>query len=368
MWCSWASRSRNSWYTSSTTSLMRASGRSTLLITRTTGRWLSRALRSTKRVCGSGPSLASTSRSTPSTIASPRSTSPPKSAWPGVSTMLIFTSPYWTATFLARMVMPFSRSRSPESRTRSATSWFSRKAPDCQSMASTRVVFPWSTWATMATLRRSDRTGIRTAQSREPRGLPKPVLLGVLPDATGRTRERGRFAFQSDPADADNAQMRERGRARSSVVRLFGVHAAISLIPVLVLGAALALNFKSEAQRRGLNEGESQAALVAETGVEPLFPEGHLLTPALTQTQREGLSRLASNKIILRLRLRDLTGQVVWSADESGMNATLEDEAVEAATGEPVAVLTHVNADANDEGPTGVQAVEVYRALEAGDP
>ena len=39
---------------------------------------------------------------------------------------------------------------------------------------------------------------------------------------------------------------------------------------------------------------------------------------------------------------------VVWSADESGMNATLEDEAVEAATGEPVAVLTHVNADANE--------------------
>ncbi|MBV8979705.1 MAG: hypothetical protein JO086_02290 [Acidimicrobiia bacterium] len=29
------------------------------------------------------------------------------------------------------------------------------------------------------------------------------------------------------------------------------MHAAISLIPVLVLGAALALNFKSEAQRAG---------------------------------------------------------------------------------------------------------------------
>ena len=40
-----------------------------------------------------GPSEASTSRSTPSTIVRPRSTSPPKSAWPGVSTMLSFTSP-----------------------------------------------------------------------------------------------------------------------------------------------------------------------------------------------------------------------------------------------------------------------------------
>ena len=49
----------------------------------------SSALRSTKRVCGSGPSEASTSSMTPSTIDSVRSTSPPKSAWPGVSTMLI---------------------------------------------------------------------------------------------------------------------------------------------------------------------------------------------------------------------------------------------------------------------------------------
>ncbi len=73
---------------------------------------------------------------------SARSTSPPKSAWPGVSTMLIFV-PWWrTAVFLARIVMPFSRSRSIESMTRSATSWFSRNEPDCQSIASTRVVLP----------------------------------------------------------------------------------------------------------------------------------------------------------------------------------------------------------------------------------
>ena len=56
--------------------------------------------------------------------------------------------------------MPFSRSRSIESMTRSATSWLARKAPDCQSIWSTSVVLPWSTWATIATLRRSSRTAI----------------------------------------------------------------------------------------------------------------------------------------------------------------------------------------------------------------
>ena len=38
--------------------------------------------------------------------------------------MFTFVSPIWTAVFLARIVMPFSRSRSIESSTRSATSWF----------------------------------------------------------------------------------------------------------------------------------------------------------------------------------------------------------------------------------------------------
>src|SRR3954447_5843313 len=165
-----ASRSRNSSYTSFTTSAGRASLRSTLLITSTTGNFSSSAFRRTNRVCGSGPSDASTSSSTPSTIVRARSTSPPKSAWPGVSTMLILVSPSDTAVFLARIVMPFSRSRSIESITRSATSWFSRKEPDCQSIASTSVVFPWSTCATIATLRRSLRRASTTSACDAGRG------------------------------------------------------------------------------------------------------------------------------------------------------------------------------------------------------
>src|SRR5512139_1768197 len=53
------------------------------------------------------------------------------------------------------IVIPFSRSRSIESITRSGTAWCSRKMPLCFSIASTRVVFPWSTWAMIATLRMS---------------------------------------------------------------------------------------------------------------------------------------------------------------------------------------------------------------------
>ena len=62
-----------------------------------------------------------------------------------------------TAVFFARMVMPFSRSRSFESITRSTTASLVRNTPAWRSMWSTRVVLPWSTWATMATLRMFSR-------------------------------------------------------------------------------------------------------------------------------------------------------------------------------------------------------------------
>ena len=77
----------------------------------------------------------------------------------GVSTMLIFTSPpicgSWIemAVFLARIVIPRSRSRSIESITRSATGWLSRKTRACFSIPSTSVVFPWSTWAMISAVR-----------------------------------------------------------------------------------------------------------------------------------------------------------------------------------------------------------------------
>ena len=69
--------------TSSCTRSGSASARSILLIA-TIGRSpRASAFRVTNRVCGIGPSAASTRISTPSTMRRIRSTSPPKSAWPG---------------------------------------------------------------------------------------------------------------------------------------------------------------------------------------------------------------------------------------------------------------------------------------------
>ena len=125
-----------------------ASRRSSLLMTTIVGRFLAIACLSTNRVWGLGPSTASTSRRTPSTMFIIRSTSPPKSACPGVSTILIFMSSPVSgsgsviAVFLARMVMPRSLSRSLESMIRSWTFWFSRKTFACFNIESIRVVLP----------------------------------------------------------------------------------------------------------------------------------------------------------------------------------------------------------------------------------
>ena len=150
------------------------------------------------------------------------------------------------------------------------------------------------------------------------------------------------------------------------MLRLFAMHAAVSLIPVLLLGMALALTYRSEAQDRGLAQGRSKALLLAEAGVEPML-DGRPLSEPLTSTEDTNLHKLVNltrqDGQVLRIRLRDLGGQVVFSDDGSGFSEPVDDEAIDAARGETVALVTHLNTDANDTGPKGVAAIEVYVPL-----
>ena len=104
----------------------------------------------TSLVCGIAPSNASTNSKTPSTVFKTLSTSPPKSACPGVSTMFILISPCITDVFLESIVIPLSFSWSFESITLSCTCSFSLNTWLCFNNASTSVVFPWSTCAIIA--------------------------------------------------------------------------------------------------------------------------------------------------------------------------------------------------------------------------
>ena len=150
------------------------------------------------------------------------------------------------------------------------------------------------------------------------------------------------------------------------MLRLFAIHAAMSLVPVLLLGVALAFTYRSEAQDRGIAAGRSEATLLADTAVAPLLG-GHALKGGLTREEYAAMRRLVdygkNEGHLLRFRLRDLDSVVVFSDDGSGLGEAADHEALEAAEGETIVELTHLNSDSNDSGPTGEAAVEVYVPL-----
>jgi diguanylate cyclase (GGDEF)-like protein len=155
--------------------------------------------------------------------------------------------------------------------------------------------------------------------------------------------------------------------------RLFAVYAILSALPVLVLGLMLAGGIRREALERGLDEGRNVATVIASTAVEPLL-DPLPLSAGLTPTERRRLNQLISGPIgrsVLRLRLRDDSGHVVFSEDPTGYLAPPSVHAIVAAHGHVVAHLTWLNADVEDAprrlAPSrrGPRVVEIYLPLRA---
>jgi diguanylate cyclase len=141
------------------------------------------------------------------------------------------------------------------------------------------------------------------------------------------------------------------------------------LAAVIVIGLVLGFSFQSDASRRGLAEGRAEALLIAETAVGPEL-NGRPLSEGLTSPEVAAMNHLVATSIrsrhILRLRLRDLAGAIVFSSDKDGLHEPLSDEDLvrvrDAASGTVEASLTTLEAD-NTSGPRGPAAVEVYLPL-----
>ena len=170
--------------------------------------------------------------------------------------------------------------------------------------------------------------------------------------------------------------MRSDSPGRRRVSRLFVVYAAASLVPVVALGALLAVSYRSGATRAGVAEARSQAELLADDVVSPAVGSQPLHGP-LPASARTALvaafTRAKRDEKLLRLRLRDTTGAVIWSDDGSGFSsAAPDDEVLDALHGEVVSSLTRLNSDADDVGPLGPRVVEIYRPITndagAGEP
>ena len=149
-----------------------------------------------------------------------------------------------------------------------------------------------------------------------------------------------------------------------SVRRLFSLYALVSLIPVVVLGVALLVFLHRDADNQGLREGRNRADLIARTSVAPVLV-GSDLAGGLSSGQDQALTRSVSETIhdsdVLRLRLRNLAGQVIFTSDGTSSNPD-DDEALEAAHGETVAHLSYLNSDDGTSN-RGPRVVEVYQPL-----
>jgi len=120
-----------------------------------------------------------------------------------------------------------------------------------------------------------------------------------------------------------------------SARRLFATYLLVSLVPVLVLGFVLTALTDRQLQARGLAQTRSEARLLAGTVVAPLL-EGRTVGVLQDEDRRALSASVASavaNHEVLRLRLRDLTGHVVF-ADDGKLDVGIDDEALEAARGE----------------------------------
>jgi diguanylate cyclase (GGDEF)-like protein len=152
----------------------------------------------------------------------------------------------------------------------------------------------------------------------------------------------------------------------TTATRLFAIYLVATLVPVVALGFVLIQGFRSEARSRGLAEARSQAAVIASGVAAPLL-KGKSLKADLVGDggidMREITASLVGNRQVLRLRLHDTSGRVIFSNDDSGFSDDIDDEVLESVHGETLSLLTRFNSDANDSGPKGEKVVEVYMPL-----
>ncbi len=115
--------------------------------------------------------------------------------------------------------------------------------------------------------------------------------------------------------------MSRSGSTTAVGTRLFAAYAAASLVPVVVLGGVLAAGNRQDAVDRALEYGSAQAAVVEEMAIAPAL-RGQDLAMGLTGAERERLQVATDLAVfrgsILRLRLRDFSGAVVFADDGSG--------------------------------------------------
>lgn len=146
---------------------------------------------------------------------------------------------------------------------------------------------------------------------------------------------------------------------------MFVGYVTVSLVPVVVLGVLLGASFRADSRERGRISGASMAALIAHSAVEPLLTGADLRggVPSATDlTLRRLVTKTVADGTVVRMRLRDLDGRILFADDAAGEGTTDGDAHVRAAAGGDVVTLVTVDPELG----SGVPVIRAYRPLLAG--
>ncbi|MBV8949540.1 MAG: diguanylate cyclase, partial [Actinobacteria bacterium] len=159
---------------------------------------------------------------------------------------------------------------------------------------------------------------------------------------------------------------------RGSGLRLFAWYALASAVPVVVLGFGLSSTYTTEMDHRALDQAGAEAGAISAAGIEPTVGSRDL-GGALAPSERAQLAKttapLLASGSVLRLRLRDRTGTVVFDAahPDAPPKADHDDDVATAAAGHTVRRLTRLNRDEVDAARQGgARAVEAYLPVNSG--
>ncbi|GAA2648671.1 GGDEF domain-containing protein [Paractinoplanes durhamensis] len=142
-----------------------------------------------------------------------------------------------------------------------------------------------------------------------------------------------------------------------------------SLLPLGALATVLLSGVHEDAAKQGQDQGVAQAAVIAEMAVAPALDEADLAR-GLTEGQRESLAKATDLALyhgsVLRMRLRNFAGQVVYSDDGSTSGGVpISDPAFRSATvGSAAATLV---ADASADGGQIIRVLQPVFARASGE-
>jgi len=102
--------------------------------------------------------------------------------------------------------------------------------------------------------------------------------------------------------------------------RLFAIYSVVILVPVGALGLVLICGVRNDAAKQGQDQGKAQAAVIAEMAIAPALDDADL-SHGITAGQRDSLAKATDLALyhgsVLRMRLRNFDGQVIFSDDGS---------------------------------------------------